>query len=115
MRTAAYGYAEARWLDSVLPSNAVILAEFRAHALLPRPFLVPDPAGYSVPRDTGERRLVRLLLDGQVSAIVASSPAIETSLRFLEPCLSLAGASVGSFRVATAIHSTEVIPMIARF
>jgi hypothetical protein len=36
------GYAEAKWLDAVLPPDAVVLENFRYHALMPRRFVVGD-------------------------------------------------------------------------
>jgi hypothetical protein len=36
------GYAEAKWLDTVLPHDAVILENFRYHVLMPRRFVVGD-------------------------------------------------------------------------
>jgi hypothetical protein len=42
MTLMAPGYAEAKWLDAMLPPDAVVLGEFRSRALLPRPFAVGD-------------------------------------------------------------------------
>ena len=39
MTAMASGYSEAKWLDSKLPADAVILENFRYRALLPRPFV----------------------------------------------------------------------------
>jgi hypothetical protein len=36
------GYAEAKWLDAVLPSDAVVLENFRYRTLMPRRFVVGD-------------------------------------------------------------------------
>jgi uncharacterized protein DUF1420 len=36
------GYAEAKWLDAVLPPEAVVLENFRYRALMPRRFVVGD-------------------------------------------------------------------------
>jgi hypothetical protein len=36
------GYAEAKWLDAVLPHNAVVLENFRYRALMPRRFVAGD-------------------------------------------------------------------------
>jgi len=118
MRETAYGYAEARWLDSVLPADAVIVTALPSRALLPRPFLVPDPAHYSAPSEVAERRLEELLRDGRATVIVADHPALEPRWRFLEPCLSLQRATVASFQTATrnpfnrgAAYERQVIPL----
>jgi hypothetical protein len=42
MTLMAQGYAEAKWLDSTLPPDAVVLEDFRYRALMPRPFVVGD-------------------------------------------------------------------------
>jgi hypothetical protein len=42
MTLMAPGYAEAKWLDATLPPDTVVLGEFRARTLLPRPFVVGD-------------------------------------------------------------------------
>lgn len=39
MFRASYGYAEARWLNQVLPLEAVVLTDLRSSALMPRPYL----------------------------------------------------------------------------
>lgn len=39
MRSKAFNYEEARWVDGILPSDSIILTEMRAHALVPRPFI----------------------------------------------------------------------------
>jgi hypothetical protein len=39
MRDAADEYASARWVDSVVPADAVVMAELRAAALFERPFV----------------------------------------------------------------------------
>jgi hypothetical protein len=36
------GYAEAKWLDAVLPPDAVVLENLRYHTLMPRRFVVGD-------------------------------------------------------------------------
>lgn len=42
MTNAADFYGETRWLDEVLPREAVVLADIRSMALMPRPFLSRD-------------------------------------------------------------------------
>jgi len=40
MERAAAGYAQAQWLDQVLPVDAVVIEQGRFHALTARPFAV---------------------------------------------------------------------------
>jgi hypothetical protein len=42
MRENADQYAAMRWLDDVLPRDAVVLSTLRSHALMPRPFVAKD-------------------------------------------------------------------------
>ncbi|HUJ89917.1 MAG TPA: DUF1420 family protein, partial [Syntrophorhabdales bacterium] len=42
MRENAHQYAVMRWLDDVLPRDAVVLSTLRSHALMPRPFVAKD-------------------------------------------------------------------------
>jgi hypothetical protein len=42
MTAMTAGYAEAKWLDAVLPEDAVVLENFRYRVLMPRPFVVGD-------------------------------------------------------------------------
>jgi hypothetical protein len=42
MRENAHQYAMMRWLDDVLPRDAVVLSTLRSHALMPRPFVAKD-------------------------------------------------------------------------
>jgi hypothetical protein len=42
MRENAHQYAAMRWLDDVLPRDAVVLSTLRSHALMPRPFVAQD-------------------------------------------------------------------------
>lgn len=42
MSRAAFGYAETRWLNQVLPLEAVVLTNLRSSALMPRPYLSSD-------------------------------------------------------------------------
>jgi hypothetical protein len=42
MSRASFGYAETRWLNQVLPPEAVVLTNLRSSALIPRPYLSSD-------------------------------------------------------------------------
>jgi Protein of unknown function (DUF1420) len=42
MTLMAAGYTGAKWLDTTLPPDAVVLGEYRYRALLPRPFVIGD-------------------------------------------------------------------------
>ncbi|MBI1898118.1 MAG: DUF1420 family protein [Acidobacteria bacterium] len=81
MMTNAYGYAESRWLDAVLPADAVVLADMRSHALLPRPFLVGDEFVQATSLSKMPVRLTSLLREHRVTAVVTDYPTTE------EPCL----------------------------
>jgi hypothetical protein len=42
MSRASFGYAETRWLNQVLPPEAVVLTDLRSSALMPRAFLTNE-------------------------------------------------------------------------
>jgi hypothetical protein len=42
MKENSHQYAVMRWLDSVLPQDAVVVSTLRSHALMPRPFVAKD-------------------------------------------------------------------------
>jgi Protein of unknown function (DUF1420) len=57
MTRAAAGYAEARWLDELLPRGAVIASPGTFALFTPRPFLIADPALAALPGDEGDDRV----------------------------------------------------------
>jgi hypothetical protein len=98
MTVAADGYAEAKWLDAILPADAVILIETRSRALFPRPFVVPGRAtGSGRERD---ERLTELLKVHPITAFVASHPLAESRLAPLAACGEPLGAPA-RFPIAT--------------
>lgn len=52
----AYSYSEARWLDEVLPPEAVILTYLPFVALLPRPFLGISPSALRTIEERSQRQ-----------------------------------------------------------
>lgn len=59
MSTSAYGYLEARWLDEVLPPEAVVASDLRSLALMPRPFISRDVIAFAQPHRLMEQEKVR--------------------------------------------------------
>lgn len=101
MTTTADGYAEAKWLDGILPASAVVLAENRSHALLPRPFVVPDRVEVKLPAPVRVPRVAALLAERRVTTLVAAHPLHGSRLAPLAPC---AGRPIGGparFPIAT--------------
>jgi hypothetical protein len=84
------GYAVSKWMDRVLPQNAILLAETPSTALLPRPFVSWDLARMSNlsarPGQACDARLARALYDQNVSAVVMLLPAERSSFKPLIPC-----------------------------
>jgi hypothetical protein len=91
------GYAEAKWLDAVLPRDAVVFENFRYRALMPRHFVSGDrylPAsaggGWSWPAmpikdrylwgkgSTLEQVLVAFIREQRVTALVTQYPITES-------------------------------------
>jgi hypothetical protein len=73
MTLMAPGYAEAMWLDATLPSDAIVLEEFRYRALLPRPFVAGDRFHI---KNTPNRmqQLTELVKEKRVTVLVTPYP-----------------------------------------
>jgi hypothetical protein len=81
MTNLAFGYAEAHWVDEVLPADAVVLAWNRSVALAPRPFLSRDILDFSDLNDPVERdKLIKLIESFRVNTVVAHPPLEEELL-----------------------------------
>jgi hypothetical protein len=74
MTDCAHGYAESRWMDEILPAGATVLAGTRSRALLPRRFAVDDVTRGGWGRAQAKERLVQILRQHGVTALVASDP-----------------------------------------
>ncbi|HVR02704.1 MAG TPA: DUF1420 family protein [Polyangia bacterium] len=67
---AAYGYAEGKWLDTLLPTRAVIVEPQGFPLFAPRPFAVADPAMSDVPPAVGDEKLRALVEQFGVNTVV---------------------------------------------
>ena len=56
MTTMASGYAESRWMATVIPGGATLLAATRSYALLPEPFVAVDLLGAEANHGDDEMR-----------------------------------------------------------
>ncbi len=75
MTERAFGYAEACWVNEVLPADAVVLAWSRSVALAPRPFLSRDILIFSDLNNPVERDNIKKLIESfRVNTVVAQSP-----------------------------------------
>ena len=92
MTAMAPGYSVAKWLDVVLPSNAVLLVfeELRYRALLPRPFVVGDQFFIVVGNQNSivdvfdwKRRLIEFVREKQATVLVARYPMRERRLQLV--------------------------------
>lgn len=79
MVRASYGYAEARWMDSVLPRGGHVLAHIRSVALVPRPFVGMHEFGDAADR-RGSGELARAVTTGRLSAFTVREPAADRRL-----------------------------------
>lgn len=81
MSQNANGYAEARWMGEVLPPEAVIVADMRSRALLPRPFAVLEMYGDPrIPSEVRRRRICEEVTARRVTALVVGRPPAESEL-----------------------------------
>jgi hypothetical protein len=75
MTDRAYGYAEACWVNEVLPTDAVVLDWNLALALAPRPFLGQDILYFSDLTNPVERdRVIKLIESFRVDTVVTLAP-----------------------------------------
>jgi hypothetical protein len=84
MLRAAAGYAEAQWLDRVLPPDAVMVRQSRFHAFAPRPFVVADRVIFGPGAD--ERDLARLTVASGVNSLVVVEGSTDTFARLSRLC-----------------------------
>ena len=113
------GYAEAKWLDAVLPRDAVVLENFRYRALMPRRFVAADrylPAsaggGWSRPvmpigdrylwgnGPTLEQALVAFIREQRVTVLVTQYPITESLYQGLASRYGMPFAGPEQFRMA---------------
>jgi hypothetical protein len=84
MSRAAYGYAETRWLNQVLPPDAVVLSSIKSSALMPRPYLSSNIFDFfDLGRPDELARFKALAIAAKVNTLVTEvhrSPVIPSSL-----------------------------------
>ncbi len=84
MSRAAYGYAETRWLNQVLPPEAVVLSSVKSSALMPRPHLSSNVFDFfDLGRPDELARVKAMAIAAQVNTLVTEvhlSPVIPSSL-----------------------------------
>jgi hypothetical protein len=93
MTRTASGYAETRWLDQVLPPDAVVVSQLRSAALLPRPFVSRDIFDYDLDIARERQKVIALLQSRRVNRLIAYFPLGSKILKLpgLNPVSPLAG------------------------
>lgn len=77
MTKSADGYVEAKWMDAVLPADAVVLSWVRSCALLPRPFVVWHRMWGGLSVEQVDERIRRTIEEGGVTAVVRLHPSAD--------------------------------------
>jgi hypothetical protein len=114
------GYAEAKWLNTVLPGDAVVLENFRYRALMPRRFVAGDRylppsagGGWMWPEmpigdrylwgkgPTLEQALVAFIREQRVTVLVAQYPITESLYQTLASRYGMPFAGPEQFRQAS--------------
>lgn len=86
MSRASDGYAETRWLNQVLPPEAVVLTFIRSSALIPRPYLSADIFFFFDLRKPDElARFKSLAVAAQVNTLVTMFPLSPGNASILLP------------------------------
>ena len=81
MSNLAFGYAEAYWVNEVLPADAVVLSWNRSVALAPRPFLSRDILIFSDLTNPVERgKIIKQIESFRVNTVVVHLPGEEELL-----------------------------------
>jgi hypothetical protein len=113
------GYAEAKWLDAVLPRDAVVLENFRYRVLMPRRFVAGDRylassgrGGWSLPvmpmgdrypwgkEPTLEQALAAFIREQGVTALVTQYPITESLYQALVSRYGMPLAEPAQFQAA---------------
>jgi hypothetical protein len=80
MRENAHQYAAMRWVDDVLPRDAVVLSTLRSHALMPRPFVAKDIVTWTDWASPDEAEKTASILKARKFDTVVSEPFIAKAL-----------------------------------
>jgi hypothetical protein len=99
MTLMAAGYAEAKWLDATLPSDAVVLGDYRYRALLPRPFVVGDRF-FIKEQNRSSQKLAEFVKENRVTVLVTEYPIESSKYGWLAARYGTALAGPVSFREA---------------
>jgi hypothetical protein len=98
MSRESYCYAETRWLNQVLPPDAVVLTNIRSIALMPRPVLSPDTLFFmDLSRPDELARFKLLAVAAQVNTLVMVLPMSPETFSTLAPGLGEAIAGPKEF------------------
>jgi hypothetical protein len=79
MERSAAGYTEAKWLDRVLPPEAVLIDPGLYHTFTPRPFVSADPSSFA-PAPAADRALAGLVRDFGANSLVLGVPPDDSGL-----------------------------------
>ena len=99
LERSAGGYTEQRWLDRVLPPDAVVIDPGLYHTFTPRPFVVADPLAI-VPPQAADQALARLVREFGINSLVIGVPNEDTALARLSRRCGEALGPPGSFALA---------------
>ena len=81
---AAYGYAQMRWADAELPSNAIVLSELRSKALIPRKALSLDWVSYVNPSSKEALPYLKIIKENNPTHLISK---IEPKISPWKNCL----------------------------
>jgi uncharacterized protein DUF1420 len=99
MTVMADGYSAAKWLDAVLPRDAVVLENFRYRALMPRRFVVGDR--YLIGKGPHQEQSLReFIREQKVTVLVTQYPFKESLYKTLASHYGVPLAGPAQFRAA---------------
>jgi len=115
MTRSAYGYAETRWLNEVLPPDAVVATQFRYMALMSRPSFNGTILYYANLDDPRVcHRMMALLQASRVNAWLSNWPISEEILKLIGPehLVPLAGPRQFNLAVRNPWNRVPVMVMV---
>jgi hypothetical protein len=99
LERSAAGYTEQKWLDQVLPPDAVVIDPGLYHTFTPRPFVVPDPLSIEPPQ-AADRALAGLVGTFGANTVVIGVNDEDTALSRLTRRCGQSLGPPGSFALA---------------
>ena len=95
MMRSANGYAEAKWINEVVPDDKIVIAETRSHSLIPREFV-----SYDMIRNVNTNELEQIIVDNNISSLFLRMP-LSNNINLIKKCKGISSGYIKEFNRAT--------------